>query len=178
MESTKYPVRRSQVWFSRQEKDGFVHRSWLKNQGYLHDDLDGRTVIGICNTWSEFTPCNGHFRALAGFVKRGVLETGGFPLEFPVMSFGETQLRLTAMLFSNLASMDLEESIRGKPIDGVVLLMGCEKTTLSLLMDANPSSWAARSTSTRWSGRSAPRRRGRRIIEGPCEGSSPGAPCR
>ena len=134
--SGKKPFRRSHAWFGRQDRDGFVHRSWLKNQGYPHDLLDGRPVIGICNTWSELTPCNGHFRELAEFVKRGVYEAGGFPLEFPVMSLGETQLRPTAMLFRNLASMDVEESIRGNPIDGVVLLMGCDKTTPSLLMGA------------------------------------------
>ena len=132
----KKPIRRSQGWFGGQNRDGFVHRSWLKNQGYPHDLLDGRPVIGICNTWSELTPCNGHFRELAEFVKRGVYEAGGFPLEFPVMSLGETQLRPTAMLFRNLASMDVEESIRGNPMDGVVLLMGCDKTTPSLLMGA------------------------------------------
>jgi L-arabonate dehydrase len=132
----KKPARRSQAWFGRADRDGFVHRSWLKNQGYPHDLLDGRPVIGICNTWSELTPCNGHFRELAEFVKRGVYEAGGFPLEFPVMSLGETQLRPTAMLFRNLASMDVEESIRGNPIDGVVLLMGCDKTTPALLMGA------------------------------------------
>jgi dihydroxy-acid dehydratase len=132
----KKPFRRSHAWFGRQDRDGFVHRSWIKNQGYPHDLLDGRPVIGICNTWSELTPCNGHFRELAEFVKRGVYEAGGFPLEFPVMSLGETQLRPTAMLFRNLASMDVEESIRGNPIDGVVLLMGCDKTTPSLLMGA------------------------------------------
>ena len=134
--SDKKPVRRSQAWFGRQDRDGFVHRSWIKNQGYPHDLLDGRPIIGICNTWSELTPCNGHFRELAEFVKRGVYEAGGFPLEFPVMSLGETQLRPTAMLFRNLASMDVEESIRGNPIDGVVLLMGCDKTTPALLMGA------------------------------------------
>jgi len=133
---TKKPVRRSQAWFGRNDRDGFVHRSWIKNQGYPHDLLDGRPVIGICNTWSELTPCNGHFRELAEFVKRGVYEAGGFPLEFPVMSLGETQLRPTAMLFRNLASMDVEESIRGNPIDGVVLLMGCDKTTPALMMGA------------------------------------------
>jgi dihydroxy-acid dehydratase len=133
---TKKPVRRSQSWFGKQDRDGFVHRSWIKNQGYPHDLLDGRPVIGICNTWSELTPCNGHFRELAEFVKRGVYEAGGFPLEFPVMSLGETQLRPTAMLFRNLASMDVEESIRGNPIDGVVLLMGCDKTTPALMMGA------------------------------------------
>lgn len=132
----KKPPRRSQAWFGKDDRDGFVHRSWIKNQGYPHDLLDGRPVIGICNTWSELTPCNGHFRELAEFVKRGVYEAGGFPLEFPVMSLGETQLRPTAMLFRNLASMDVEESIRGNPIDGVVLLMGCDKTTPALLMGA------------------------------------------
>ena len=101
-----------------------------------HDQFDGRPVIGICNTFSELTPCNSHFRTLAEQVKIGVLEAGGFPLEFPVMSLGETLLRPTAMLYRNLASMDVEESIRGNPIDGVVLLMGCDKTTPALLMGA------------------------------------------
>jgi L-arabonate dehydrase len=127
---------RSQAWFGRQDREGFLYRSWIKNQGYPEDMFDGRPVIGICNTWSELTPCNGHFRELAEFVKRGVYEAGGFPLEFPVMSLGETLLRPTAMLFRNLASMDVEESIRGNPLDGVVLLMGCDKTTPSLLMGA------------------------------------------
>jgi L-arabonate dehydrase len=127
---------RSQEWYGRQDKMGFLYRSWMKNQGWPHDLFEGRPVIGICNTWSELTPCNGHFRDLAEFVKRGVWEAGGFPLEFPVMSLGETQLRPTAMLFRNLASMDVEESIRGNPMDGVVLLMGCDKTTPSLLMGA------------------------------------------
>jgi L-arabonate dehydrase len=136
MDVPKKRKRRSQDWFGREGKDGFLHRSWIKNQGYPDDLFDGRPVIGICNTWSELTPCNGHFRELAEFVKRGVYEAGGFPLEFPVMSLGETQLRPTAMLFRNLASMDVEESIRGNPMDGVVLLMGCDKTTPSLLMGA------------------------------------------
>ena len=127
---------RSQQWYGRQDRDGFVYRSWMKSEGYPHDLFDGRPIIGICNTWSELTPCNSHFRDLAEWVKRGVWEAGGFPLEFPVMSLGETQLRPTAMLFRNLASMDVEESIRGNPIDGVVLLMGCDKTTPSLLMGA------------------------------------------
>ena len=127
---------RSQAWFGRKDRDGFLYRSWMKNQGWPHDLFDGRPVIGICNTWSELTPCNAHFRELAECVKRGVWEAGGFPLEFPVMSLGETQLRPTAMLFRNLASMDVEESIRGNPVDGVVLLMGCDKTTPSLLMGA------------------------------------------
>ena len=127
---------RSQEWYGRKDRDGFIHRSWMKNQGWPHDLFDGRPVIGICNTFSELTPCNAHFRELAEFVKRGVWEAGGFPLEFPVMSLGETQLRPTAMFFRNLASMDVEESIRGNPMDGVVLLMGCDKTTPSLLMGA------------------------------------------
>jgi dihydroxy-acid dehydratase len=128
--------RRSQQWFGREGKMGFIYRSWMKNRGIPHDQFDGRPVIGICNTYSELTPCNSHFRTLAEHVKAGVWEAGGFPLEFPVMSLGETLLRPTAMLYRNLASMDVEESIRGNPIDGVVLLMGCDKTTPSLLMGA------------------------------------------
>ncbi len=127
---------RSQQWFGRQDRDGFAYRSWVKGKGVPHDQFDGRPVIGICNTYSELTPCNSHFRTLAEQVKIGVYEAGGFPLEFPVMSLGETMLRPTAMLYRNLASMDVEESIRGNPIDGVVLLMGCDKTTPSLLMGA------------------------------------------
>ncbi len=127
---------RSQEWFGRSERMGFIYRSWMKNQGWPQDLFQGRPVIGICNTWSELTPCNAHFREIAEWVKRGVWEAGGFPLEFPVMSLGEVLLRPTAMLFRNLASMDVEESIRGNPLDGVVLLMGCDKTTPSLLMGA------------------------------------------
>lgn len=127
---------RSQQWFGRTDRDGLVHRSWMKNQGIPHDQFDGRPVIGICNTWSELTPCNAHFRILAEHVKRGVLDMGGFPLEFPVMSLGETLMRPTTMLFRNLCSMDVEESIRANPLDGVVLLMGCDKTTPALLMGA------------------------------------------
>jgi dihydroxy-acid dehydratase len=108
----------------------------MKNQGLPHHLFDGRPVIGICNTWSELTPCNAHFRELAEYVKKGVYEAGGFPVEFPVMSLGESNLRPTAMLFRNLASMDVEESIRANPIDGVVLLMGCDKTTPALMMGA------------------------------------------
>ena len=127
---------RSQQWFGRQDRDGFAYRSWVKGKGVPDDQFDGRPVIGICNTFSELTPCNSHFRTLAEQVKIGVYEAGGFPLEFPVMSLGETLLRPTAMLYRNLASMDVEESIRGNPIDGVVLLMGCDKTTPSLVMGA------------------------------------------
>ncbi|MEO7029953.1 MAG: IlvD/Edd family dehydratase [Acidobacteriaceae bacterium] len=127
---------RSQSWFARQDKNGFYYRSWLKNRGFPQDQFDGRPVIGICNTWSELTPCNTHFKTIADHVRWGVLEAGGFPLEFPVMSLGETMLRPTAMLYRNLASMDVEESIRANPLDGVVLLMGCDKTTPALLMGA------------------------------------------
>lgn len=127
---------RSHDWFGRKDKDGIIYRSWMKNQGMPTDMFDGRPVIGICNTFSELTPCNAHFRDHAEAVKRGVLEAGGFPVEFPIMSLGETLLKPTAMLFRNLASMDAEESIRGNPIDGVVLLTGCDKTTPSTVMGA------------------------------------------
>lgn len=127
---------RSWDWFGRKDKDGIIYRSWMKNQGMPPDLFDGRPVIGICNTWSELTPCNAHLRGIAEMVKRGVYEAGGFPLEFPIMSLGETLLKPTAMLFRNLASMDAEESIRGNPIDGVVLLTGCDKTTPSTVMGA------------------------------------------
>ena len=132
----KSQTRRSSAWFGRDDRDGFIYRSWVKNRGVPNDQFDGRPVIGICNTYSELTPCNSHFRTLAEQVKIGVWEAGGFPLEFPVMSLGETLLRPTAMLYRNLASMDVEESIRANPLDGVVLLMGCDKTTPALLMGA------------------------------------------
>lgn len=134
--ATPTPRRRSRDWFDKQDRDGFIRRSWMQKAGYPPDMFDGRPIIGICNTWSELTPCNSHLRELAEWVRRGVLEAGGFPLEFPVMSLGETQMRPTAMLFRNLASMDVEESIRADPIDGVVLLTGCDKTTPALLMGA------------------------------------------
>jgi dihydroxy-acid dehydratase len=127
---------RSQEWFGGNDKMGFVHRSWLRNQGYPNDYFEGKPVIGICNTWSDLTPCNGHLRDVAEVVKRGILEAGGFPLEFPVMSLGETIMRPTTMLFRNLASMDTEESIRANPLDGIVLLTGCDKTTPSTVMGA------------------------------------------
>lgn len=127
---------RSFDWFGKSDKMGFVHRSWLRNQGYPDDYFQGKPVIGICNTWSELTPCNGHLRDFAEIVKRGVVEAGGFPLEFPVTSLGETLMRPTTMLFRNLASMDVEETIRANPIDGVVLLTGCDKTTPSTIMGA------------------------------------------
>ncbi len=135
MKSTKRKLR-STEWFGRHDRDALVHRSWMKNQGLPHDQFDGRPVIGICNTWSEVTPCNAHFRELADHVRRGVLEAGGFPLEFPVMSLGETLMRPTTMLFRNQVAMDVEESIRANPFDGIVLLMGCDKTTPALIMGA------------------------------------------
>jgi L-arabonate dehydrase len=127
---------RSRNWFGRKDKDGFIYRAWMKNQGIPADMFEGRPVIGICNTWSELTPCNAHFRDLAEAVKKGVYEAGGFPVEFPVMSLGETLIKPTAMLYRNLVSMDVEESIRANPVDGVVLLCGCDKTTPSLVMGA------------------------------------------
>jgi L-arabonate dehydrase len=131
----KKPLR-SQAWFGRQDKMGFYYRSFLKNGGTPQDRFEGRPVIGICNTWSELTPCNAHFRIIAEHVRQGVLDAGGYPLEFPVSSLGEVTMRPTAMLFRNLASMDVEEAIRAHPLDGVVLLMGCDKTTPALLMGA------------------------------------------
>src|SRR5215467_8197226 len=127
---------RSRNWFGRKGKDGFIYRAWMKNQGIPDYEFNGKPVIGICNTWSELTPCNAHFRELAESIKRGVYEAGGFPLEFPVTSLGETLMRPTTMMFRNLASMDVEESIRANPIDGVVLMVGCDKTTPALLMGA------------------------------------------
>lgn len=136
--SSEIPSRplRSQEWFGGKDINAFIHRSWMKSQGTPDRMFDGRPVIGICNTFSDLTPCNAHFRDLAEAVKRGVLEAGGFPVEFPVMSLGETIVRPTTMLYRNLVSMDVEESIRANPIDGVVLLCGCDKTTPSLLMGA------------------------------------------
>ena len=128
--------RRSQNWYGKLDKDGFIHRSWMKNQGFPDHAFDGRPIIGICNTWSELTPCNSGLRILAEGVKRGVWEAGGFPVEFPVTSLGETQMKPTAMLFRNLLAMDVEECIRAYGIDGVVLLGGCDKTTPGQVMGA------------------------------------------
>ena len=127
---------RSQEWFGGTGRDAIYHRGWMKNQGLPHDVFDGRPVIGIINTWSELTPCNAHLRDLAQRVKNGVWEAGGLPVEVPVFSASESALRPTAMMFRNLAAMDVEEAIRGQPMDGVVLLVGCDKTTPSLLMGA------------------------------------------
>lgn len=132
-EEKKY---RSSEWFGAGSKDGFNHRAWMKNQGTPHDAFDGRPVIGICNSWSELTPCNAHLRDVAERVKRGVWEAGGWPLEFPVMSLGETLMRPTTMLFRNLMSMDVEESIRANPLDGIVILSGCDKTQPAMMMGA------------------------------------------
>jgi dihydroxy-acid dehydratase len=129
-------MNRSSDWFGKTGKNGFIYRAWMKNQGFPSEEFEGKPVIGICNTWSELTPCNAHLRGLAEAVKRGVWEAGGFPLEFPVMSLGETLIRPTAMLYRNLVSMDVEESIRANPLDGVVLLCGCDKTTPALVMGA------------------------------------------
>ena len=128
--------RRSQAWFGGDGRSGIMHRSWMRNQGLPGDAFDGRPIIGICNTWSELTPCNAHLRAIADKVKVGVYQAGGLPLEFPVTSLGESNLRPTAMLLRNLVSMDVEESIRANPLDGVVLLVGCDKTTPALTMGA------------------------------------------
>jgi dihydroxy-acid dehydratase/L-arabonate dehydrase len=136
MPGTKKISLRSAQWFGTADKNGFMYRSWMKNQGIPDHEFQGKPIIGICNTWSELTPCNAHFRKIAEHVKRGVLEAGGFPVEFPVFSNGESNLRPTAMLTRNLASMDVEESIRGNPVDAVVLLVGCDKTTPALLMGA------------------------------------------
>ncbi|WP_085677016.1 MULTISPECIES: IlvD/Edd family dehydratase [unclassified Pseudomonas] len=135
MSDSKRPLRSAQ-WFGTADKNGFMYRSWMKNQGIPDHEFQGKPIIGICNTWSELTPCNAHFRKIAEHVKKGVLEAGGFPVEFPVFSSGESNLRPTAMLTRNLASMDVEEAIRGNPVDAVVLLTGCDKTTPALLMGA------------------------------------------
>src|SRR5215468_1420546 len=132
----KKPQLRSIQWFGRQDIYGMIYRGWVRNRGVPQDQFDGRPVIGICNTFSELTPCNAHFRSIAEHVKRGVREAGGVPFEFPVMSLGESNLRPTAMLFRNLVSMEVEESIRANPMDGVVLLVGCDKTTPALVMGA------------------------------------------
>lgn len=130
------PTRRSSAWFGADGRHGFIHRSWLRNQGWPSDHFDGRPVIGIANSWSELSPCNAHLRDVAQSVKVGVWQAGGFPLEFPTMSTGEALMRPTAMLFRNLMAMEVEELIRANPLDGVVLLSGCDKTTPAMLMGA------------------------------------------
>lgn len=135
MSSQRRPLR-SADWFGRKDKLGFIHRSWTKAEGFPQSAFDGKPVIGICNSWSELTSCNAHLRQVAEAVKRGVWEAGGFPLEFPTISLGEPLMRPTTMMFRNLMAMDVEESIRANPLDGVVLLAGCDKTTPAQLMGA------------------------------------------
>ena len=132
---TAQPLR-SRNWFGRQDLDGFVHRSWVKAEGFSDHVFDGRPVIGIGNSWSELTNCNAHLRQVADAVKRGVWSAGGFPLEFPTISLGEILMKPTTMLFRNLMAMDVEECIRAYPLDAVVLLSGCDKTTPAMLMGA------------------------------------------
>src|SRR3954453_17034617 len=127
---------RSAGWFDRRDLDGFLHRSWLKASGVGDDTFRGRPLIGICNSWSELVNCNVHLRGLAEAVKRGVLQAGGFPREFPVMSLGESLMKPTTMLYRNLMAMDVEESIRSYPLDGVVLLTGCDKTNPACILGA------------------------------------------
>jgi dihydroxy-acid dehydratase len=132
---TAQPLR-SRNWFGRSDLDGFAHRSWLRTEGFSDHVFDGRPVIGIANSWSELTTCNAHLRQVAEAVKRGVWSAGGFPLEFPTISLGEVLMKPTTMLFRNLMAMDVEECIRAYPLDAVVLLSGCDKTTPAMLMGA------------------------------------------
>src|SRR2546428_806751 len=132
---TAHPLR-SRNWFGRNDLDGFVHRSWLKTEGFSDLVFDGRPVIGIANSWSELTNCNAHLRQVADAVKRGAWSAGGFPLEFPTISLGEILMKPTTMLFRNLMAMDVEECLRAYPLDAVVLLSGCDKTTPAMLMGA------------------------------------------
>ena len=133
MPETKRKLR-SQEWWSGPEYYNFARRAWLRAEGFARDNFQGKPVVGICNSWSELNNCNAHLRTVAEAVKRGVWAAGGFPLEFPTISLGEMFMRPTAMLFRNLMAMDVEESIRANPIDGVVLLCGCDKTTPAQLM--------------------------------------------
>lgn len=128
--------RRSADWFGGDGRNGFIHRSWMRNQGFADDVMDGRPVIGIASTWSQLTPCNAHLNDLADAVARGVWERGALPLIFPAMSLGEPLMRPTTMLYRNMLAMEIEELIRANPLDGVVLLSGCDKTTPGLLMGA------------------------------------------
>jgi len=127
---------RSAAWFAAEGRAGMIYRSWMRAQGFAPEVLDGRPVIGIANSWSELTPCNAHLRQVAEAVKRGVWQAGGWPLEFPTMSLGEPLMRPTAMLFRNLMAMEVEETLRANPLDAVVLLSGCDKTTPAMLMAA------------------------------------------
>ena len=134
--STDLPPNRSREWFDTPELYGWLRRAAFKAEGFSESSYEGKPIIGICNTWSELTHCNSHLRDLAQSVKIGVWQAGGFPMEFPVMSLGEYNMKPTTMLYRNLLSMDVEESITANPLDGVVLLGGCDKTTPALLMGA------------------------------------------
>src|SRR5690625_3067594 len=127
---------RSQAWLADRGKNGFIARSHLRSSGLSDDAFDGRPVVGIANSWSDLNPCNGHLRQLADSVRRGVLDAGGLPMEFPTMSLGEPLMRPTSMLYRNLMSIDVEETLRANPVDAVVLLGGCDKTTPAQLMGA------------------------------------------
>src|SRR5229473_4149851 len=130
------PPLRSRNWFAPKNLDGFMHRAYLKAEGFSDMVFDGRPVVGICNSWSELNNCNAHLRQVAEAVKRGVWSAGGFPVEFPVISLGEILMKPTTMLFRNLMAMDVEECIRAYPLDSVVLLAACDKTTPAMLMGA------------------------------------------
>src|SRR2546430_3093275 len=127
---------RSRDWFARDDLWGLSHRAYLRAEGFTPQVFDNKPVIGICNSWSELTTCNAHLRQVAEAVKRGVWAAGGFPLEFPTISLGEVLMRPTTMLFRNLMAMDVEECIRAYPLDAIVLLSGCDKTTPAMLMGA------------------------------------------
>src|SRR5919202_3833430 len=126
---------RSNLWFERDDIYGFIHRAFTKASGYTADDLS-RPIIGIAQTWSEANHCNSHLRGIAEAVKRGVWQAGGTPLEFPTISLSEILVKPTTMLFRNLMAIDTEEMVRAQPLDGVVLLCGCDKTTPAQLMGA------------------------------------------
>lgn len=140
---TGSPTLRSRAWFGGNDVNSFAHRAWLKSQGYTSDTFDERPVIGIVNSWSEATPCNGHLRALAERVKRGVWREGGFPIEIPVMSLGEVLMKPTTMLYRNLMALEVEENVRAYPFDGVVMMSGCDKTTVGMLLGAASGSTPA-----------------------------------
>src|SRR5881275_2837145 len=127
---------RSQEWWGQPNYESFTRRAWMRAEGFTSEVFQNKPVIGICNSWSELNNCNAHLRTVAEAVKRGVWAAGGFPLEFPTISLGEMFMRPTTMLYRNLMAMDVEESIRANPIDGVVLLCGCDKTTPALVMGA------------------------------------------
>lgn len=134
--SSQKPRRRSSYWLDGDDINGFNHRAWLKPNGFSDEALLNRPIVGIANTWSELVGCNVHLRQLAEAAKRGVLQAGGLPLEFPVLSLSETLMKPNAMLYRQLAAMDVESSIHAHPLDSVVLLASCDKTTPAVLMGA------------------------------------------